>query len=372
MQNVHAVVATEIADSPRVQLVGGMFDLGVPGRVETSFAAEIPGVDEDWRIGAIVGPSGSGKSSIARAAFGDALWQVPAWPRQKAIVDCFGDMEVRRITGMLTAVGFSSPPAWIRPFATLSNGEQFRANLARALLAGGDLVAYDEFTSVVDRTVAQVGSAAVAKSIRKNIVTCRFVAVSCHYDILPWLQPDWVLDTSDWTCKRVRLRRPKIRLAICRCLPEAWGPFKRHHYLSADLPTRSARCFIAIAAGQAVAFASILPCPGLVGASRISRVVVLPDWQGVGVGRAFCRGMGELYRVQGRRMYLRTSHAMMIRSLQGDPTWEVSAVHRYGSSEAAGELAIPVGRSRVHCVSRRPGVSFIYVGPVAAPSLGAG
>jgi len=285
VQTVRAVATTPVADSGRVQQIGGMFDLGVPERVETTFEAEIPDLQDDWRIGAIVGPSGSGKSTIARKAFGRQLYTRRPWPKAVAIVDCFGKRTTREITNMLTAVGFSSPPAWIRPYRTLSNGEQFRADLARALLTGGELVAYDEFTSVVDRTVAQVGSAAVAKSIRKGIVAGRFVAITCHYDILPWLEPDWVLDTSDWSLTRRRLRRPKLTLEIRRCLSDAWTLFKRHHYLSANLH-RSARCFLGVCRDRPIAFAAVLPSPGKVGSRRISRVVVLPDWQGIGVGRA--------------------------------------------------------------------------------------
>jgi GNAT superfamily N-acetyltransferase len=363
--------------------------------VQTVFTAQVPDAKDDWQIGCIVGPSGSGKTSIAREAFGRSLFTAPAWPRHKAIVDCFGDIEVRKITGTLTAVGFSSPPAWIRPFATLSNGEQFRANLARALLSPGELVAYDEFTSVVDRTVARVGSAAVAKSIRKGIVGKKFVAVTCHYDILPWLSPDWVLDASDWTLtrhgekSRRLLQRPKIKLEICRCLPDAWVLFKRHHYLSSEMSTRGPRCFLGIVNGQAIAFACILPCPGLTGGSRVSRVVVLPDWQGIGIGRAFCRGLGGLYQEQGRTLYLRTSHAMMIRSLAGDKHWAISGVKKYGSERPTGKLAVGQTRKngfveflrlgklirrkvateiKGHQVSTRPGVSFVYVGQTAAES----
>jgi ABC-type Mn2+/Zn2+ transport system ATPase subunit len=178
VQTVRAVVRTAIADSPRVQLVGGMFDLAVPRSVETVFEAQMPTLEDDWRIGVIVGPSGSGKTSVVHAAFGKSVYQGGAWPARKAVVDCFGRLDMRRITAVLTAVGFSSPPAWIRPFSTLSNGEQFRANLARALLQSADLCVYDEFTSVVDRRVAQIGSAAVAKSIRKGVVACRFVAIT--------------------------------------------------------------------------------------------------------------------------------------------------------------------------------------------------
>jgi len=356
MQTVRAVVSTAIADSPRVQLVGALFDLGVPKHVERSFEAELPDLDDDWRIGAIVGPSGSGKSSIAREAFGKRVFAAPRWPRSQAIVDCFGDIEVRTVTAMLTAVGFSSPPAWIRPFATLSNGEQFRANLARALLSNDELIVYDEFTSVVDRGVAQIGSVAVAKAIRKGLAAPRFVAVTCHYDVLPWLRPDWTLDTADWTLSRRRLRRPKLHLEVRRCLADVWPRFAPHHYLSATLNRRGCRCFLGVVRGEAVAFAAVLNCPGLAGSSRISRLVVLPDWQGVGIGRAFCGAVAELYHEAGREMFLRTGHAMMIRCLRGDERWAFSHVRRYGSSTPMGDLV------RSHRVSRQATVSFRYVG----------
>ena len=91
------------------------------------------------------------------------------------------------------AVGFGSVPSWLKPYHVLSNGEKMRVDLARAILEN-DFFVFDEFTSVVDRQVAQTACIAIEKSIRKN--NKQFVAVSCHDDILEWLQPDWVLDTN--------------------------------------------------------------------------------------------------------------------------------------------------------------------------------
>jgi hypothetical protein len=67
----------------------------------------------------------------------------------------------------------------------LSTGQQFRCNLARAVALAADPIVFDEFTSVVDRTVAQIGSAAVAREVRRRKL--RFVAVTCHEDV-EWLQ----------------------------------------------------------------------------------------------------------------------------------------------------------------------------------------
>jgi len=128
---------------------------------------------------------------------------------------------------------------------------------------------------------------------------------------------------------------------------------------------RGARCFLGAVDGSPVAFAAILNCPGLTGANRISRIVVLPDWQGVGVGRAFVAAIGELYRGHGRAMHIRTSHQMMIRCLSGDARWRAGTLLRYGSSAPIGELAADSGHK--HKVSRRPGVSFRYLGMAEIP-----
>ena len=83
----------------------------------------------------------------------------------------------------------------------------------------------DEFTSVVDRTVARIGSAALARTVRGRGL--RFVAVSCHDDIIDWLQPDWVYrpalavggektDAGDAFTWRLLRRRPRIVVEVSR------------------------------------------------------------------------------------------------------------------------------------------------------------
>lgn len=97
------------------------------------------------------------------------------------------------ITKMFYAVGFGSVPSWLKPYSVLSNGEKMRVDLARALLEK-DFVVFDEFTSVVDRTVAKTACLAINKAVKRT--DKQFVAISCHYDILEWLCPDWVFDTN--------------------------------------------------------------------------------------------------------------------------------------------------------------------------------
>src|SRR5580704_2497052 len=128
-------VQCPVFDSFRVQQVAGMFDVPLSEKLTQRFAVEVPDLNAEpgWRIGLIVGPSGSGKTTVARRLFGSRLVEHQSWPENRAVVDCFGDRPIREITGLLTAVGFSSPPSWIKPYNVLSGGERFRCDLARAL-----------------------------------------------------------------------------------------------------------------------------------------------------------------------------------------------------------------------------------------------
>ena len=165
-------VSCPIHRSFRTAQIAGMFDLPEQHEVTERFSYELPSMKEPWQIGLIVGPSGSGKSTVARTEFGDAIDHPTAWPDDRAIIDCFADLTSRQATALLTAVGFSSPPSWIKPYSVLSRGEQFRCDLARAIAAAANrddrLVVFDEFTSVVDRDVARIASAAVSRQIRSR------------------------------------------------------------------------------------------------------------------------------------------------------------------------------------------------------------
>ena len=182
---------TELPHSFRVESIRGKFDIR-DDVVRERFEGEID-LPENWNVGVIVGNSGTGKSTIAQEVFGKR--DQPIYGDIPVIMDIGRAFNIDQICDVFNKVGFSSPPSWLKPYKVLSNGEKMRVDLANAILSDTEVIVFDEFTSVVDRDVAKVCSFAVAKYIRAH--NKKFVAVSCHFDILDWLEPDWVFDTNE-------------------------------------------------------------------------------------------------------------------------------------------------------------------------------
>lgn len=178
----------------RVDAVRSMFDLA-DAVVRERFAGNLDIENRDWNVGVIYGASGSGKSTVARELFPDAYIAGFDYSAPSIMDDMPKDCDIKSIVKIFNSVGFSSPPSWLKPYSVLSNGEKMRVDLARSILENRDLICFDEFTSVINREVAKIGSFAIQKAIRK--MGRRFVAVSCHDDILDWLEPDWEYRMDD-------------------------------------------------------------------------------------------------------------------------------------------------------------------------------
>lgn len=184
---------SKIDETFRVQKIRSAFDYQNKESVE-HFKGEIK-LPENWQIGVIVGASGTGKTSIARKLFEKEMNQEYEYNHTSVVDDMPNECSVDDITKMFYAVGFGSVPSWLKPFSVLSNGEKMRVELANRLLRN-ELSVFDEFTSVVDRNVAKTMCIATKKTMAK-MPNKKLVVISCHYDILDWLQPDWVFDTNE-------------------------------------------------------------------------------------------------------------------------------------------------------------------------------
>jgi hypothetical protein len=149
-----------------------------------AFPTELP---KKFKIAVIVGSSGSGKSTLLKH-FG--IEEQPIWDSNKSIISHFDTPDDG--INKLGSVGFNSIPSWYKPYNVLSNGEKFRADLARKIKSNAVI---DEYTSVVDRTVAKAASIALSRYIQNNDIE-NVVISTCHHDIVDWLEPDWVINTD--------------------------------------------------------------------------------------------------------------------------------------------------------------------------------
>lgn len=360
MPYVDIVRESQIIRSPRVIQLEGMFGCSAEKKSRVEWAANLPIEEKPWNIGLIVGPSGCGKSTLAKELFPNELIKGYEWFRKKSILDSFPEeMGMKEITALLSSVGFSSPPGWMKPFHVLSNGEQFRVTIARALAESSKLIAVDEYTSVVDRTVAQISSSAIAKTVRKR--NQKFIAISCHYDIIDWLDPDWIYqpatDDFQWRCERQS--RPPISLEIINVHRSAWELFRQHHYLDTSIH-QSANCFLALVEGQPAAFTAVVHFPHKTASSfREHRTVCLPDFQGAGIGHALSEYVASLYSCKKAFTSI-TGHPAMIYHRAKSKLWKLirkpSSVHRQRGLEQK-------SKRHVNSSSGRITASFRYVGP---------
>jgi len=313
----------------RVASVMGKFDLQNE-QIQERFIGNID-IDNDWQIGLIVGNSGTGKTTIAKQLFPDSYITHFEYKAECVLDDMPSDKSVDDITKAFNAVGFSSPPSWLKPYSVLSNGEKMRCDLARAILSDDDLFVFDEFTSVVDRTVAQIGSFAMQKAIRKT--QKRFIAVTCHYDVEDWLLPDWVFDTNTMTFQHLggqKKNRPEINFEIFSVTDKSvWKMFAKHHYLSHS-HNNAASVFIGFVNNKPAAFISIqhFPHPKVKNIKRVHRLVVLPDYQGIGIGVLLLNKIGELYKQQKNRYTIVTSAPSLINNLKKSTIWALKHIGR--------------------------------------------
>ena len=169
-------LTTTVNHDEYTEKLAEFFDFRFEGEIVTEIK-QLPSLPEEFGIGAIIGPSGSGKSTLRRSLNPDHVWQ-PEWDNSRSVISHFSTPEEG--IDRFSAVGFNSIPQMTLPYDKLSNGEQFRCDLARQLESGALI---DEYTSVVNRDVAFSTSNAFRRNVDKNNLQ-GIVIASCNYDII--------------------------------------------------------------------------------------------------------------------------------------------------------------------------------------------
>lgn len=284
----------------------------------------------DWNIGVIYGGSGSGKSTILKR-MGEI--KEPIFDNDKPLISNFDWLEPKDASLLLTSIGLSSIPTWLRPFRTLSNGEQYRAKVAYLIgkAKENEVVLIDEFTSVVDRDVAKAMSFSMQKYLRRN--NKRVIVSSCHYDIMEWLTPDWTcspqkggaLERGQW----LRQSRPNIELQVSRVESDTWDLFKKHHYLTESV-NKSCKFFLFTWNNKPVAITAIInqPNKGRPSAVACSRIVVLPDFQGMGLGNKVLEFIASIYKGNGHcNFYIKTVNPALGEYWSNSDKWRATSMN---------------------------------------------
>lgn len=141
MQHFNIIRKNNVKKTFRVAQVMSDFDVKLEHSNE-NFIGDID-LPENWNIGLIYGGSGTGKTTIVNELFRDNIITSFNW-----------------------------------------NDDSVLDNMPK-----------DISTNVVDRQVAKTACIAINKAIKNT--NKKFIAVSCHKDIIEWLQPDWLFDTDE-------------------------------------------------------------------------------------------------------------------------------------------------------------------------------
>lgn len=150
-------------------------------------------MNSNWNIILVCGKSGSGKSTILRNMGG--ITEIE-YDNDKAVISQFPTLTEEEACDLLCGVGLASVPTWLRKPSELSNGEKARLDLCKALYVAknASTAIIDEFTSVVNRDVAKSMSFALQRYVRQKGL--KVIIASCHFDIIEWLQPDYVFNLN--------------------------------------------------------------------------------------------------------------------------------------------------------------------------------
>ena len=334
MQAYVVDLKSDPVNSFRCQKAANSLDIDINKKLthHLEINADIP---KDFTVGLIVGASGSGKTTLAKKIYGDDCFKEYLDLSSPVIEQLPKEYEYDECAKLLSGIGLTSVPCWIRPAGTLSNGQRARAEAVLAMCKS-DSPVIDEWTSVVDRTVAKVMSHSIQKYARKNkkqIVLC-----SCHYDVIPWLDPDWVIDCNKQEfLPRGSLscygEREEIKFDIKPCPPKSWSYFSKYHYLSDRLPGGKRHLYGLYCNGEQVGFQCFANYVPRKKGTRLkmhsNRTVIHPDYVGFGLGvKLVEKAADHLKSIVDCDIYAKFSSIPMYKNRIKNPKWRLVSIDR--------------------------------------------
>lgn len=278
--------------------------------------------EKPFNIGLIVGTSGGGKTTLLNEYNKEEKFE---WDSSKSIASHFPNTDSAMKSFM--GVGLNTVPTWLKPHHVLSNGEKYRADMAIKIKDGA---VFDEFTSIVDRPTAKSMALGINKYIRKQGFK-DVVFASPHKDIIEWLEPDWVydVDLKTITLKDSLRQRDSITIKFRKNEKSLWGLFSKHHYIDVDM-NKASDVYTAYWDDTLVGMSAVLPLPSghIKTAFREHRLVVLPEYQGLGLGMRISNAIGQLYKDEGKLFYSKTAHPKVGEYREASALWKPSSKNK--------------------------------------------
>lgn len=336
MQTIEVVLSSEPSKTFRCTKAANSLDIDIQKKLTHRLAVSAD-IDEPYNVGLIIGSSGSGKTTLAKQLFGENAFQeildltrpvIDQFPESYSYEDC---------ANALNGVGLTQVPCWIRPAFTLSNGQRTRAEIALRMAQEREFTAMDEWTSVVDRTVAKVMSHCIAKHARranKSIVLC-----SCHYDVIEWLNPDWIIDCNKQSftdrrslCRNFK-RSEQLTFDIRETNRSTWRYFSKYHYLSERMPGGHIETFGLFSGNEQIGFqcfANYVPTrKGETRKMHFNRTVIHPYYVGLGLGALLINETSRLMAERGYEVMAKFSSVPVKRALDKHcDKWRIIAIDR--------------------------------------------
>jgi len=315
----------------RCQVAANSLDIDVKKKSIHHLKIENINIPDQWNIGLVYGNSGSGKTTSIIQLFGEDVFDVNIDPELPILNQLPSDLTYDECASLLNGMGLNSVPCWIRPFKTLSNGQQARAEAVMLMTQNKEMVFIDEWTSVVDRTVAKAMSLCLHKYAKRN--NKRVVILSCHQDIIEWLKPDWAIDcnvqkfmlpkSDDFFFKK----REQLKFEVREIDSKSWKYFSKYHYLSENLPGGKLHLYGLFHNNNQIGFqcfANYVPHKkNTIKIFHSNRTVVHPDYNGMGLGiKLIDVSSALLKQKENVRIMAKFSAIPIYKSMIKSPVWK--------------------------------------------------
>lgn len=117
----------------------------------------------------------------------------------------------------------------------------------------------------------------------------------------------------------------------------------------------AAEYFIGTVDGELVSHLAVAPF-FTAGAYRATRLVVMPEWQGAGVGTKFLETVCELHKNGGGRcgkkypVLFHTSHPQLIGYLKNSPRWVLKSQQLFGGNREKSKATLALSRKKGNSV----------------------